>query len=369
MSISSKNSRRLANLALLLASTLICLVIAEFAVRWTLADNIVMFPRNFSAAHYEGATLRRMIPNSTFWHTSIDGSWQFRINAQGFRDDQNYEYEKPAGRRRILVLGDSLAEGYEIRQDFTFAKVLEHRMRERGIDAQVLNTGVSGFGTAEELMFLETEGMKYQPDAVVLAFSVTDFEDNVRSGLYELKKGDVVVRKTEYTPGVRPIAIINAVPGGSWLSQNSYLFSLLLNTVWEKVKIALAAAGRKQVITEYAVRVSEVSNYEEELVVALLNRIKAVAHAANIPFIIVEIPRTDPTGRELWLPAVPDSFVPSISSTCDVYLPARSYLEGVETNVHVPHGHRHITEQTHDKIARALAQIFERNESLNSKIE
>jgi len=356
--VSIKHKKGLANFTLLLASTLISLVVAEFAVRWTLADKIVLFPRYFAAANYDGVTLRRMVPNSKFWHTSIDGSWEFRINAQGFRDDQNYEYEKPAGRRRILVLGDSMTEGYEVRQNSTFAKVLEHRLRENGIDAQVMNTGVSGFGTAEELMFLEHEGMKYHPDAIVLAFFANDFEDNVRSGLYELKNGKLVVSKTQYTPGVRPIKIMNAVPGASWLSQNSYLFSLLVNTVWETAKNILSAVTREQVITEYAVRVSKVNDYEQELAVALLNRIKRIAHAANIPFVIVDIPSLDPSAPKAWAPSIPQALVPSMTSACDIYVSASSYMAGVQGYAHVPHGHHHITEQTHEEIAKALALVL-----------
>jgi lysophospholipase L1-like esterase len=356
--VSIKHKKGLANFTLLLASTLISLVVAEFAVRWTLADKIVLFPRYFAAANYDGVTLRRMVPNSKFWHTSIDGSWEFRINAQGFRDDQNYEYEKPAGRRRILVLGDSITEGYEVRQNSTFAKVLEHRLREKGIDAQVMNTGVSGFGTAEELMFLEHEGVKYHPDAIVVAFFANDFEDNVRSGLYELKNGKLVVDKTQYAPGVRPIKIMNVVPGASWLSQNSYLFSLFVNTVWETAKNALSAVTREQVITEYAVRVSEVNQYEQQLVVALLNRMKAVAHAANIPLVVVDIPNPDPSAPKRWSPSIPQALVPSIVSACDIFLPPSTYMAGVQGNAHVPHGHHHITEQTHEAIAKALALVL-----------
>jgi hypothetical protein len=88
--------------------------------------------------------------------------------------------------------------------------------------------------------------------------------------------------------------------------------------------------------------------------VALLNQMRAVIRAANVPLIIVEIPRTGPSEREPWLPAVPEALVPSISSACDVYLPASSYLAGVRDNIHVPHDHRHITERTHERIAEAL---------------
>src|SRR5262249_1431354 len=138
--------RALANCALLVGSILIGLLVAEFGTRLIFGDTIVLFPRYFTAAHYDGLTLRRLIPNSTFWHTSIDGHWEFRTNAQGFRDDEDYTYDKPAGTRRVLVLGDSHTQGFEVRQSSTFAKVLEHRLRVRGVQAQVLNAGISGFG-------------------------------------------------------------------------------------------------------------------------------------------------------------------------------------------------------------------------------
>jgi lysophospholipase L1-like esterase len=361
LGISPTNRHRLATLALFAGVIVICLIAGEIAVRLILGNSIVLFPRSFTAAHYDGVTLRRLIPNSTFWHTSVDGSWEFRTNAQGFRDDEDYEYRKPAGQRRVLVLGDSHTQGFEARQSATFAKQLERRLRVKGMDAQVLNTGISGFGTAEELMFLEHEGMKYHPDAVVLAFFANDFDDSIKSDLFELENGRLIVRNTSYTPGVKAIAVMNAVPGAFWLGQHSYLFSLFVNTFWETAKEALRVTARKNLTTEYAVRVTEVNQYERELVVALLQRMKAVAHAANIPFVIVEIPSIaegadDPMA---WQPSVPDDLVPAVISSCDVYVPASSYLAGAQKGtVHVPHGHRHISEQTHAKIGEALDGIL-----------
>jgi len=345
---------------------IICLIAGEVAIRLTLRDTTVLLPRMVTAAHYHGTTLRRQIPNSSFWHTTVDGTWEFRINAQGFRDDENYEYPKPPGRRRILVLGDSHTLGYEVRQSATFSKVLERRLREKGFDAQVLNTGVSGFGTAEELMFLEHEGMKYHPDAVVLAFFENDFDDNIVSGLYELKNGNLLVKKTNYTPGVEAIAIMNAVPGASWLGQHSYLYSRLVNAVWATTKQALRDIAGKKLEIEYSIQTSEVNKYKEDLVVALLERMKAVAHAANIPFIIVEIPNRAPRKEPLaWLRSVPDDLVPAMISSCDIYIPASSYLAGaLKGTVHVPHGHQHISEQTHAKIAEVLDRVLSKETSI-----
>ena len=351
--------KALANFSLFLVSTLCALLVGEAAARLLLRDSIVLFPRFFTEAHYDGVTLRKLIPNSTFWHTSIDGRWQFRINHQGFRDDENYVYAKPEGRRRVLVLGDSHTQGYEVRQEATFSKVLEQRFRARGMDVQVLNTGVSGFGTAEQLLFLEREGKKYSPDAVVVAFFENDFEDSAKSGLFELKDGSLLLRKTHYAPGATAIRVMNAFPGAEWLSQNSYLFSYLVNAVWLAAKQILTASAKQQLENEYAIRTTEVDTYQQELVAALLARMKSTAQAIGARFIVIEIPAADLTEEHVWLPSFPHDFSPVLSANSDVFVPASSYLaEAPRGSVHVPHGHRHISEWTHAKVAAALEQAL-----------
>lgn len=367
MRLPIKLRRRLINITLLAVVTSVCLITCEAAVRLLIHSTsifsphiAVLFPRNFTAADYDGVTLRRLIPNSTFWHTSVDGTWEFRTNAQGFRDDKNYDYKKTPGQRRVLVLGDSQTQGFEARQSATFAKQLEGRLRARGMNAQVLNTGISGFGTAEELMFLQHEGMKYSPDAIVLAFFANDLDDNLKSNLYELVDDKLVVRNRSYTPGATPIKIMNAVPGAFWLSQNSYLFSMIVNTLWEAGKEALRRVAKKEITTEYAVQVSKVSDYEERLVLALLRQMHTLARSANIPFIIVEIPSpTSSADPRSWQPSVPDDLVSGVAANCDIYLPASAYLaDARKGNIFVPHGQRHISEQTHAKIAAELDRVL-----------
>jgi lysophospholipase L1-like esterase len=78
---------------------------------------------------------------------------------------------------RILVLGDSQAFGFGTRDEETFAvhleKLLFKRMQNR--DPQVLNAGVPGFGTADQLAFLKAKGPEFKPDLVVVQFlSVND---------------------------------------------------------------------------------------------------------------------------------------------------------------------------------------------------
>ncbi len=154
----------LGNAALFLGATLVMLLVAEFSVRLLMGDQINMLPRYHTDAHYGEFTLRKLRPNSDFWHKTIDGSWRFVTNNRGFRSYHDYEYEKPVGQIRVLSLGDSHTQGYEVRQDHTFSAIVERYLQREGSDTEVLNTGISGFSTAEELIFLENEGIKYSEE-------------------------------------------------------------------------------------------------------------------------------------------------------------------------------------------------------------
>ena len=117
-------------------------------------------------------------------------SWgeKLTINSHGLRD-QEHTYQKPPGARRILVLGDSYAWGYGVADDALFTEVLEQRLSGQQVDWEVINTGVSGWGTDQELLFLEQEGFKYQPDIVVLTFFIgNDPANNSASRQYGLNK-------------------------------------------------------------------------------------------------------------------------------------------------------------------------------------
>lgn len=114
------------------------------------------------------------VPDASGWWVNIDAPCEFqthvRINSKGLRD-REYPYEKHPGVFRILVLGDSFADGLEVSLKDSFPKVLETLLNER-LDAsiEVINAGVWGYGNDLELLFYRLEVRKYQPDLVLLAF-------------------------------------------------------------------------------------------------------------------------------------------------------------------------------------------------------
>jgi hypothetical protein len=245
-----------------------------------------------------------------------------------------------------------------VRQHATYAAVLERYLGRRGVKAEVLNAGVSGFSNAEALAYLENEGHRYQPDVVVLGFYANDFEDNLKAGLFKLEGEKLVEVKREHVPGVRLQNTIYAIPGVRWLSENSYAYSVLFNGVWLHFKNAMQARASTAAPAdvpelEYAVaRKSGHSPYEIGLASALIERMRAFCESRGIRFIVAEIPQTtDDRYRFV------DSLPPGMLKDVEV-VASRALLDDLDgaVQVHLPSGHRHISELTHALIGVELGK-------------
>jgi lysophospholipase L1-like esterase len=347
----------LVNATVLALSLVVVFAIAEMIVRILYKQETVLFPRYHTDAHYGEFTLRRLRPNSEFWHSSRDGSWKFTTNSRGLRNDQDFPYAKPEGVIRVLSLGDSHTQGYEVRQDYTYSAVISRYLNWHGIKAEVINAGISGFSTAEELLYLENEGIRYAPDFVVLGFFANDYQDNIKANFFKLdENGDLVVQKKSHIPGVKIQNIIYALPFVKFLSEHSYFYSLMFNNTWEFFKTRLARRAAEQV-NEYAIATEDtLSDYQLALTAALIKRMYAFCEKNNIRLIILDIPRV--RGQRGIQSSFDKELVPVIASNSDAYFVSDALLadySGV-AELHVPHGHRHISEFTHTLLGVAVAK-------------
>lgn len=135
---------------------------------------------------------------------------------------------------RILILGDSQAWGFGVTDSQTFSVQLEELLSERfpERDIQVLNAGVPGYGTADQLAFLETRGEEMQPDIVVVQFlSVNDLIENLSpaSEWAVIEDGMLTVRSTEEEGSETGMTFPNTVR--EWLKDNSHVASLTFDVV------------------------------------------------------------------------------------------------------------------------------------------
>lgn len=124
------------------------------------------------------------IPGQKGWHVFAGGRQYVEINSHGYRDLER-SLEKESGTIRIAILGDSFVEAFQVPLEATFTRVLERRFNAECGSAvrsfEVLNFGVSGFGTGQELATLRRRVLPFEPDLVLLYFYPSnDLFDNSR---------------------------------------------------------------------------------------------------------------------------------------------------------------------------------------------
>src|ERR1043166_6105283 len=166
----------LARLLLVSGGVFVALLLLEVSLRLVGYSSANFYRRD----NVVGTTLR---PRAEGWWTR-EGSDYVRINSDGLRDIE-HSITKPANTLRIAVLGDSYAEALQLPMQKAFWAVMESKLRAcsriANQNVEVINFGVSGYGTAQELLTLRQRVWKYDPDLVLLAVTTgNDVSDNSR---------------------------------------------------------------------------------------------------------------------------------------------------------------------------------------------
>lgn len=98
-------------------------------------------------------------------------------NQQGYRD---YEYalEKGEGIYRIVVIGDSIADGHGLPLEKSFTKILErdlnNDLERKDLTFEVISLALGGYSTVQELAVLEHQAFDYAPDLIVWSYVLND---------------------------------------------------------------------------------------------------------------------------------------------------------------------------------------------------
>lgn len=110
-------------------------------------------------------------PNSEFVYRTrtINFGTRVRINSKGLRE-REYDYEKPPGTYRVLILGDSFVPSLEVPFEQIWHELLERRFSDAtGGQArvEVIGAGVQGWSIDQQLLYYRHEGYKYGADLVM----------------------------------------------------------------------------------------------------------------------------------------------------------------------------------------------------------
>lgn len=155
----------------------------------------ISFPLLYQPDDFCGTRLR---PNLNVRYIE-EGIAIVKTNSSGFR---GVEFPpKQDDVFRIAVVGDSFTEAIHVPFEESYGYLLERQFETDGRAVEILNFGVSGFGTAQELEMLKHYVLPIEPDLVILAvFTGNDIGDNspvINRGqikpYFHLEDGDLIL--------------------------------------------------------------------------------------------------------------------------------------------------------------------------------
>jgi hypothetical protein len=186
-------------------------------------------------------------PNSHAVSTRTGQVVEYSINSKGLRDDET-TYAKPGDVFRIVTLGDSNTFGFGISINEHFTTLLEERYR----NVEVINMGVDGFGVDQELLFLTSEGFRYEPDLVLAYVPHYADERHMHTRRFEKQKPKYVLRNAKLSLTNHPVPF-RGQPGLTlwrihrWFIINSRFYFTMMRLgrkAWKRLEQANKKAPR-----------------------------------------------------------------------------------------------------------------------------
>lgn len=331
------------NLALLLISICFALVLGEIALRIMGWDPLYVSPERIQFwkehsllgwAHQPGQ--EGVFENPQF-RTFV------RINQKGLRD-REHSYERPNNTKRILVLGDSFAWGFGVDESDRFSELLETSL---GVD--VVNAGVSGYSTDQELLWLKSEGIKYDADLVILIFCGNDIIHNHMELVYTIyykpkfiiEEGKTILKSRRApTIGLKAKFIY-------FLSQHSALANLFVHRYFNLLSSYKKFKDNLHKTNPSVFRTSPTKK-SFELTIMLLDEMNNIAKLKGAKFMIVATDRWwhSPSGETY------QDFIDTLKASGFLVLDVESMPGFNPTDMLIPHdghwsiaGHQFVAEQ------------------------
>lgn len=192
------------------------------------------------------------------------------INTLGFWD-RDYAIPKPPGVFRVAVLTGSIANDGTLPDEARFPAVLEEELARTappGVTIDVVNMGVEGYNTMQQVRVLEKTGLRYEPDLVLVVHMLTSANPQDGSGRR--------LGQSFFTSRLQLLAAM--ATSGSRCAMfapfyEGYSFDLVLRSSLER----LLLLGRLEHFDTVVAVVPAVEEFDDPLCRSLYERVDAVA--------------------------------------------------------------------------------------------
>lgn len=353
----------LPNLAMASVAVLLTLTAAEVVLRATSTVERI------TIAHDPLLGFRGRPHAETIWTREMAGYPRVvQLNAGGFHDHERRHAAAP-DTRRVLFVGDSFLESYQVDIDSSFAQRLGRRWTKRaaaaGMSVEAVNQGVHGYGLGAYALQVRERVPSWKPDGVVLClFLGNDLHDNFTPVAapavprFHLADGDMTY--------------LSVAPAGArtWLRDHVLAQSVLVRFLWMRVlkrsvgamQLARAAGmvSTPDLENDAGGRVTEMLKVTEHL----LGRIAGDLRDRGVPLAVFVIP--DPFHVHDVVRGAPDAERDAIETGVlqiltslgldyiyprELFLQARREGKGLYRN-----GFGHFTDDAHRLVADQLEQ-------------
>lgn len=154
-----------------------------------------------------------------------------QTNSHGFRDGE-HDLGKSDSKLRILLLGDSFMEALQVEFADAFPSLLEGQLGTLlGCQVEVINAGVSGWGTDDEVTYLIRKGREFHPDIVLFAATIhNDISDNIEGRYHMIDHGELIAKPVHELSWVA----FAAMEARSYLASHSHLYQIAYQS-WKSV--------------------------------------------------------------------------------------------------------------------------------------
>ena len=146
---------------------IICSILFSF---WILEIGLNHVPSNLETEAPGWIPYEQKMLNSRINQSHQDKA---KLNSYGFNDTE-HSPRKPPGCTRIAVLGDSFVWGVGVEDQAIWTHKLESMLNQNGVRAEILNWGKPGWSTLDEFRFLQSDGVHYDFDLLLVSFVVND---------------------------------------------------------------------------------------------------------------------------------------------------------------------------------------------------
>lgn len=160
---------------MLFFSLLICFSIGEIYLRilYTIEHNRLILKYKDRDKNRELCTAASNIPGLVY--TFIPN--KCGCNRHGYYDYE-YSYTKDDRVYRIIIIGDSIAQGQGVKLEESFGKVLEKKLnnllKSKKYKIEVIILALSGYSTSQELILLKKEALCYSPNLIIWSYVLND---------------------------------------------------------------------------------------------------------------------------------------------------------------------------------------------------